>query len=98
MPRLIWSLSSLRDLQDIDAYLTERHDAAAARVLRAVRRAAERLRDLPRIGPALEEPFRIMSVRTTPYLLVYRVLRDDVEVVRIRHSSENWTHDPAGLL
>ena len=98
MPRLIWSPSSLRDLQDIDAFLTERNDSAAARILRAIRLTADRLLDFPRIGPAFDEPFRVLSIRTTPYLLVYRLQRDDVEIVRVRHSSENWTHDPAGPL
>ena len=98
MPRLIWSPSSLRDLRDIDAFLTERNDAAATRILQAIRHTAERLRDYPRIGPALDEPFRVLSIGATPYLLVYRLERDGVEIVRVRHSSENWTHDPAGPL
>ena len=98
MPRLIWSPSSLRDLHDIDAFLSERNDAAAARILRAIRHAAERLLDYPRIGPGIDDPFRILSVRTTPYIMVYRLKGPDIEIARIRHASENWTHDPAGLL
>lgn len=93
MQRLIWSPSSLRDLQAIDAFLGERNDAAAARILRAIRTSADRLRDYPRIGRGLDEPFRALSVRTTPYLLIYRLRGGDVEIVRVRHASENWIHD-----
>ncbi len=93
MRRLIWSPSSLRDLQGIDAFLTERNDGAAARILRAIRSATRRLLDYPRIGPGLDEPFRVLGVRGTPYLLIYRLRNEDIEIVRVRHARENWTHD-----
>lgn len=90
MPRLIWAPASLRDLRDIEAYLSQRNDAAAARVLRAIRDASNRLVDYPRIGRAYDEPFRVLSVRNTAYLLIYRLRRDDVEIARVRHARENW--------
>jgi plasmid stabilization system protein ParE len=97
MPRLIWSPSSLRDLRGIDEFLAERNDAAAARILRAIRAAALRLHDYPRIGRAIDEPFRVFGVRGTPYLLVYRLRDGTVEIVRVRHSRENWLDDPEGV-
>lgn len=98
MPRLIWSPSSLRDLRDLDEFLSPLNGAAASRMLRAIRATANRLVDYPRIGRALDEPFRILGVRTTPYLLIYRLRKDGIEIVRVRHGSENWAPDPEGTL
>jgi toxin ParE1/3/4 len=98
MPRLIWAPASLRDLRDIEAYFSQRNDAAAARVLRALRDTSNRLHDYPRIGRAYDEPFRVLGVRHTPYLLIYRLRGDDIEIARVRHARENWLHDPEAEL
>ncbi len=96
MPRLTWSPSSRRDLLGIDAFLAEHDAAAAIRTLRAIRTAADRLRDYPRIGRALDEPFRVLGVRGTPYLIIYRLRAGEIEVVRLRHARENWLDEPEG--
>lgn len=57
MPRLIWSPRSGLDLADIDAYLSDRDAAAAARILRAIQSAAVRLSDYPKLGWSLDQPF-----------------------------------------
>jgi plasmid stabilization system protein ParE len=98
MPRLIWSPSSLDDLKTIDLYLKPLDGAAAGRMLRAIRATADRLRDYPRIGRALEQRFRVLGVRTTPYLLIYRIVGGGIEIVRIRHAREGWLTDIEGEL
>jgi len=90
MQRLIWSPASRDDLRRIDAWLGARNPVAAAQILRSIRAAALRLTDYPRIGRALEEPFRVLGIRHTPYVMVYRLHDDRVEIVRIRHARENW--------
>ncbi|WP_010160896.1 type II toxin-antitoxin system RelE/ParE family toxin [Sphingomonas sp. PAMC 26617] len=92
MPHLIWSPTSRLDLADIDAYLSKRDPAAAVRILRAIRSAASRLSDYPRLGWSISEPFRVISVRQTSYLILYRLRDDRVEIVRIHHGRENWFH------
>ena len=98
MPRLIWSPSARYDLVGIDLYLAPLNGAAAGRMLRAIGASAERLRDYPRIGRGLNERFRILGVRTTPYILVYRIGDDGIEIVRIRHEKEGWLDDIEGDL
>ena len=98
MPRLTWSPSARGDLKGIDAFLAERDAAAAVRILRAIRITAERLRDYPQIGRALDEPFRVLGVRGTPYLIIYRLREGEVEIVRLRHARESWLDDPEGTL
>ncbi|SDA36529.1 Plasmid stabilization system protein ParE [Sphingomonas sp. NFR15] len=89
MPRLIWSPAALDDLDAIDAYFLE-HDVPASNVFRALDRVAHRLLDYPRLGRALSEPFRVMGVRGTDYILIYRLRDEGVEIVRIRHGREDW--------
>lgn len=98
MPRLIWSEASLRDISGIDDYLTGQNAAAAARIARAIRATALRLLDYPRIGRAFDESFRVLGVRTTPYLIIYRLRDGDIEIARVRHSSEDWLPRSEGEL
>ncbi|WP_353204185.1 type II toxin-antitoxin system RelE/ParE family toxin [Sphingomonas sp.] len=91
MPRLIWSPRAGLDLADIDAYLSDRDPAAAAGILRAIQSAALRLSDYPRLGWSLDQPFRVISVRKTPDLILYRLREGVVEIVRVRHAREDWS-------
>lgn len=96
MPRLIWSEASLRDIVGIDEFLTAENPMAAARIARAIRATALRLLDYPRVGRALNENFRVLGVRTTPYLIIYRLRLGNVEIARVRHSRENWLAEVEG--
>lgn len=98
MPRLIWSEASLRDIGEIDDYLTGHDPGAAARIARAIKASSLRLIDYPRIGRAFDESFRVLGVRTTPYLIVYRLRDGDIEIARVRHSSEDWLPRSEGEL
>ena len=90
MPRLIWSPESLDDLRNIAAWLAPRDARAGLAALRAIRAAADRLTDYPRIGRAIDEPFRVLGVRTTPYLIIYRLHGDAIDIIRVRHRREDW--------
>jgi plasmid stabilization system protein ParE len=90
MSDLIWSPRSGLDLADIDTFLSEYDPAAAARMLIAIRSAVDRLSDYPRLGCPLHEPLRVIGVRNTPYLILYRLRDGVVEVVRIRHARGDW--------
>ncbi|MBA3879870.1 MAG: hypothetical protein C0500_09160 [Sphingobium sp.] len=98
MPRLIWSEASLRDIHDIDEFLMADNPMAAARIAKAIRATVLRLVDYPRIGRALNEKFRVLGVRTTPYLIIYRLRDGALEIARVRHASENWVAEVEGPL
>lgn len=98
MPRLIWSEASLRDINEIDDFLTEENPPAAARIARAIKATVVRLLDYPRVGRALNENFRVLGVRTTPYLIIYRLRDGNVEIARVRHGRENWLAEVEGPL
>lgn len=90
MPRLIWSPASLDDLRHIGNWMGARNPAVALEVLRAIRATAARLGDYPRVGRAVTESFRVLGVRGAPYVVVYRLRDEAVEIARVRHARENW--------
>lgn len=94
MPRLIWAPAFGRDLAEINAFLAQHDARAAVRTLTAIRKSVDWLTSYPRIGRAIDETYRVFLVRGTPYLVVYRVRDDEVELLRIRHARENWVSDP----
>ncbi len=96
MSRLIWAPLSRLDLASIDAFLAERDGIAAACILREIKATASRLPEFPRLGRVLEEPIRVIGVRGTPYLIVYRLSGLDIEIARVRHRRENWFAFPVG--
>ncbi len=98
MPRLIWSEASLRDIAEIDEFLTGENPPAAARIARAIKATVIRLLDYPRVGRALDENFRVLGIRTTPYLIIYRLRDGNIEIARVRHGKENWLAEVEGPL
>ena len=86
-----WTDQALADLASIDAWLTRNASAeiAEAQLARLLNRARS-LMDYPRRGPRIGAEARSMSVAATPYVLVYRVIDDGVQILRIRHNREDW--------
>lgn len=88
---ITWSPAALDDLTDIYTYIGNENPESAERVVRAIVHAAEGLVTFPSMGrigalPGTRE--RIM--RRYRYKIVYRVRGNDVEVVRVIHTSRNW--------
>ena len=88
--RLIWSPSARDDLVGIDRYLSQLDPVVAMKVLLAIRNTANRLLEYPRIGRAVSAPFRVLGVRDTAFLIVYRLHGGAIEIIRIRHDREDW--------
>lgn len=90
MSRVIWSEASRRDLAGIDAFISQENAEAALGILRRIRKSAALLEQFPAIGTILQGEHRYLSVRSTPYVIVYRVEKGRVEVARVRHVREDW--------
>lgn len=86
-----WTDPAEWDLQAIDdywcAYSTERADE----ILDTIKAAGDFLAGMPEAGPALEgREVRKWRVARTNYLLIYRLARDEVQILRVHHALENW--------
>jgi toxin ParE1/3/4 len=91
MMRLSWSALAEADLAEIDDYWWVRDRDMAIALIERVRLAAERLRDMPAKGTFIDGgAVRKWSVPKSPYLLLYRVQPDGIEILRIYHSRQDW--------
>jgi len=79
---------ALRDLESIAAYLNERNPSATTNVLASIKSSIEALSAFPEIGVALNEAgHRRKPVLRYPYVVYYRIARNELLILHIRHTS-----------
>jgi plasmid stabilization system protein ParE len=89
--KLRWALSARSDLFSIADHYEAISPGLADDMLSAIEDAPLLLVDHPFAGPPLANvPLRKWSVRNTPFILLYRVFRDRVEIVRVMHAASDW--------
>ena len=88
---LDWSARSRRDLLLIDAFYAQFGSPTAVRVVAAIFDAAMALEQHPRIGVRGKRPgTRHQLVAEYPYIIVYRVRRNSVQIVRVLHQLRRY--------
>lgn len=88
---LRWTRRALRRLDGIGAYVAEHDARAAGRLVVRIVEQTDRLRLHPRLGrPGRVPGTRELVVSGTPYVVAYRILADDVEVITVLHSAQAW--------
>lgn len=91
--RLFWTQSAVRDLSEARAYISAEDPGAAARVAHRILEVAAMISDTPRIGkPGRALGTREMSVPSTPYVIIYRLKAETLEVLRVMvmHGRRRW--------
>jgi len=89
--RVRWTPNAVSDLVRIVERIREDNPSAAQRVARAIYTGVASLRKFPyrgRIG--LVPGTRELVFGPLPYIAVYEVIEDQAQVLRIRHTSQNW--------
>jgi plasmid stabilization system protein ParE len=82
---VIFSRAAIEDLTRIRAYIGERNPAAATRVSVQLLAACDRLEYLPERGRPGLVPGTRELVALWPYVIVYEVSADAVEILNIWH-------------
>jgi plasmid stabilization system protein ParE len=87
---LKWTGKAQSDLKRLYDFLAPANRPAAARVVRALVAAPQRLLDMPRIGERLDEfnPREVRRLLVGHYELRYEIQGSTVTVVRIWHTRE----------
>jgi toxin ParE1/3/4 len=88
---IVWRSIALEDLEEARRYIIEVDPSAAERVRAAVLATIEQLADAPHLG----KPGRVGGTRErviphTPYIAVYTVFNDRVEILSIIHGARQW--------
>ncbi len=77
-------------MEAIGDYIGLDNQAAAENVMQAIYDACLSLADFPHKGRRVDEFRRELVMRGLPYIILYRVRREGVEIVRIRHGAQRW--------
>ena len=88
----LFTPSARADLLQIHDYIAEHNPAAALEYIDRIAESCYRLADFPYMGrsrPELRPGYRSFAVTGTSYLVFYRPIEDGVEVVHIRHGSQD---------
>ena len=90
--RLRWTPAAAADLQRINDYLKEHHPHYRLATMRKLYDTIRSLMDSPHRGkPGREEGTREILFPPMPYVAVYRVREQTLEVLRVWHSAQDRT-------
>ena len=87
-----WSLPAAEDLEHICERIGRDNPEAASRVARTVYEGCARLKEFPHLGRASSRLAgrRELVFSPLPYIAVYRVTQEAVEISRIFHGAQDW--------
>jgi toxin ParE1/3/4 len=89
--RVRWTRPALTDLIEAQNYIARDNPAAAQAVAQRLWDAARQIADNPNIGrPGHNPGTREWVVMRTPYLIVYRLRNETIEILRLWHGRRNW--------
>ncbi len=89
--RLEWSPSAVEDRELIFDHIVQDNPLAAVDVDERIREQTEQLAVFPEIGrPGRTPGTRELVVSHTPYLVAYRMLGEDLRILRVLHSAQQW--------
>jgi addiction module RelE/StbE family toxin len=93
--RIKWTRPALTDFAEAQDYIAVDNPQAAAQIAQRIRDSVRKLREFPYIGrPGDDLQTREWHVQRTPYLLVYRLREDVIEIVRIWHGRRDPQSKP----
>lgn len=87
-----WSLPAAEDLERICAWIERDNPEAARRVAKIIYEGCAQLADSPYIGRASRRLTgrRELLFPPLPYVAVYQVKEEGVEISRIFHGAQDW--------
>jgi toxin ParE1/3/4 len=87
-----WSLQAADDLERIVKYIQQDNPEAARRAAQTIYERAGGLQTLPNRGrPGRVNGTRELALPPLPFVIVYRVLQDDVvEIANVIHGAQRW--------
>ena len=88
---IVWSPRAIDHLAHLRAYIARDNPKAAGRLATLLLEAVERLAELPNLGRAGRVAgTRELVVPGTPYIIVYRLRGDHLEVIAVFHARQKW--------
>ena len=98
MRKIKMSEDAYLDIEEMFTYISKDNKAAASKLRKKIYDRIKGLKDFPFKYPVIQEEdapgaergYRYMVVN--PYIVLYRVLDDDIVIARVLHTRQNWLH------
>jgi toxin ParE1/3/4 len=88
---VIWAASALADLKRVYLHILESNPSAAASALETIQDSCLSLGSLPDRGRISRiRARRELVFQSLPYIAVYLISKQRVEILRIFHSAQDW--------
>lgn len=89
--RIRWLNGALRSLRAVHAWIEAENPQAARYVAGCIRATVDRLAEFPASGRrGRVEGTHELVVHNLPYIIVYRVAGEQVEILRVFHMAREW--------
>ena len=89
--RIRWDPKALDRLEAVGHYAARSRPNAADRTVERIFEAVDGLADFPFRGrPGRITDTRELVIRQTPYIVVYRVRGQVIEVLAVQHTAQRW--------
>lgn len=89
--RLRWTPRAADDLEEIADHIKEDRPETALLIVRRILHELDDLKRFPNRGRLGRKPgTREIVLAGLPYLAVYRVRRESIEIVRVLHGAQRW--------
>lgn len=90
-----WLKAAIAAVHAIHSRISIDNPQAAKRVVQEIESATARLKEFPLSGRQGEvNGTREVVVRNLPYVIVYRIRGDVVEILRVFHAATDWLNQP----
>lgn len=87
--RIRWTHAAATDLESINTHLRDHHPKYQHQTIRKLYDSISSLKSFPHRGrPGREEGTRETLFLPLPYIAVYRIRHDTIEVLRIYHAAQ----------
>ncbi|HKV23883.1 MAG TPA: type II toxin-antitoxin system RelE/ParE family toxin [Candidatus Acidoferrum sp.] len=92
--RVRWTTPAREQLVAAHQYIAEDHPRAAARMAEKIWKSTQLLGKHPMAGrPERVEGTRELVVRGTPFVVAYRVRRNEVQILAVMHGARKWPEE-----
>ncbi|MEI6270384.1 MAG: type II toxin-antitoxin system RelE/ParE family toxin [Methylococcaceae bacterium] len=86
-----WTVSAGSDRENAINYIAVDSLTAALSQLDEIERQTDRLADYPKLGrPGRVKGTRELVVNRTPFIVVYRIKGEIIQILRVLHGAQQW--------
>lgn len=89
--KIVWTKLALKDLQQVRNYILKDHPQAANDMLERIGKSVDGLLAYQNLGrPGRLKGTRELMIVGTPYLVPYRIKKDQIQILAVMHGARRW--------